>query len=73
MQGMVNQVILDRKYPTGAKIFVLHENAVLRSEDRGKTWAVLLEDEIASLAAFQGETTDLSLLVGLVDGSVKRI
>jgi photosystem II stability/assembly factor-like uncharacterized protein len=73
INGMVNQVILHPQYPARKGIFVLHENAVLRSEDHGKTWSVLLEDELASLAAFQDETTELSLLVGLVDGSVKKV
>jgi photosystem II stability/assembly factor-like uncharacterized protein len=73
IQGMVNQVSLDPQYPARKGIFVLHENTVLHSTDEGKTWTVLLEGEIASLATIPAETAEQSLLVGLVDGSVKKI
>jgi len=69
---MVNQIILDAHYPTQAKISILHENAVLHSDDHGKTWAVLLEGEIACLAALPEGTAEQPLLVGLVDGSVEE-
>lgn len=73
IQGMLNQVILDAKVPSRKEMLALHENAVLRSDNQGKTWSVVFEGEIASLAALRGETTELVLLVGMVDGSVKII
>jgi photosystem II stability/assembly factor-like uncharacterized protein len=73
IHGMVNQVILASNYPARAEIFVLHENTVLRSADAGKTWSVLIEDEIASLAALPGGAAEQPLIVGLVNGMVKRI
>jgi photosystem II stability/assembly factor-like uncharacterized protein len=73
LHGMVNQIILPPQYPTRKEILILHENTVQRSNDNGNTWSVLLEGEIASLAASPDESTGQALLVGLVDGSVIKI
>ena len=73
IQGIINQIILSPGFPATGEVLVAHENTVLRSSDGGNTWSVLLEAEIAALAAYRTEAGDLSLLVGLVDGSVKRI
>ena len=73
LQGMVNQVILDANQPGRQGITVLHDNAVLHSADAGKTWSALLEGELASLAPLPSGTAGQSLLVGFIDGSVKRI
>lgn len=73
IQGMVSQIVLAPGYPARNEIFVAHENTILRSDDAGETWSVLFEDEIACLAAFQDENGGVSLLVGLVNGLIKRI
>lgn len=73
IQGMVNQLLLAPDFPTTGEVIIAHEYSVLRSSDEGKTWSLLLEAEIASLAFLQEEPGRLSILAGMIDGSVKKI
>lgn len=73
IQGVVNQIILPHDFPVRGEVIVAHEYTVLCSSDGGATWEGMLEAEIASLAAFWDKSGGISLWVGMIDGSVKRI
>ena len=70
IDGVVNQILLSPDDP--GVLLVAHDNSLLRSDDDGKSWSVVMEGEIACLSAPYGFSPG-KLLVGMVDGSVQKI
>jgi photosystem II stability/assembly factor-like uncharacterized protein len=74
----VNAVILSPQFPDKPDILVLLGEALLISRDGGHSWAdwqadLSIEQGMVSVAAPQGLDPEAPLLVGLVEGGVRRL
>ncbi|MCZ7542208.1 MAG: hypothetical protein M5R40_01115 [Anaerolineae bacterium] len=78
LTGAVNAVLLAPGFPGAADMLVIHEGALRLSRDGGQTWAegaggAPLPAEVTAVAAPHGLDAGAPLLVGLADGTVRRL
>jgi len=78
VSGAVNAIALSPQFPAKPHILVMLNQALLVSRDVGQSWSnwkegLTIEQGMACLAAPQGLDPDAPLLVGFVEGGVRRI
>jgi photosystem II stability/assembly factor-like uncharacterized protein len=77
-QDAVNAILLSPEFPETADVLVMQGDDLLLSRDAGQTWAerpASLEagEGLACVAAPLGLAPDAPLLIGLIDGGVRRV